>query len=191
MNETYELLRNLTTPIVALTTRTGDKVNGMIANSAMRASLSPEKPRVSVYVHKFNYSHDLIFESGRFVMHILDADQFDIVYRLGFSSGREAAKLDGIPYTEGLAGLPILDGVVGYFQCRVANVMDTGPSTLFFGAVEHAARGTGTEVLSPDILRRGMSEEYRRMYVANLEEAQRAATRMADDIRPLVWRDLK
>ncbi len=55
MNETYELLRALTTPLVAITSKLGDKVNAMIANSAMRASLSDVKARVSVYVHKFNY----------------------------------------------------------------------------------------------------------------------------------------
>ena len=84
MTNTYDLLRTLTTPIVAVTTNHAGKLNGMIANSAVRASLSNVKPRVSVYIHKFNYSHELIFDSGRFALHVLDENQMDVVAALGF-----------------------------------------------------------------------------------------------------------
>src|SRR5207247_1174108 len=70
-DETYQLLRNLTSPIVAITSERGGKRNGMISDSAVRASIVPAIPRVSVYIHKFNLSHDLIFDTGRFAMHLL------------------------------------------------------------------------------------------------------------------------
>src|SRR6184192_1092930 len=71
-DETYQLLRNLTSPIVAITCERGGKRNGMISDSAVRASIVPTIPRVSVYIHKFNYSHDMIFDTGRFVAPVLD-----------------------------------------------------------------------------------------------------------------------
>src|SRR6266516_4083056 len=69
-DQIYQLLRNLTSPVVAITSMRGGTRNGMIADSAVRASIVPSIPRVSVYIHKFNYSHDLIFETGRFVLDV-------------------------------------------------------------------------------------------------------------------------
>ena len=86
-DQVYQLLRNLTSPVVAITAERAGKRNGMIADSAVRASIVPALPRVSVYIHKFNYSHDMIFDSGRFVLHLLRDDQFELIRRLGFASG--------------------------------------------------------------------------------------------------------
>src|SRR6266581_4134228 len=84
----YQLLRHLTSPIVAVTSERAGKRNGMILDSAVRASIVPTIPRLSAYVHKFNLSHDLIFETGRFVLHLLREDQLELVHLLGFVSGR-------------------------------------------------------------------------------------------------------
>src|SRR3989442_569220 len=91
-DQIYQLLRNLTSPVVAITSERGGTRNGMIADSAVRASIVPAIPRVSVYIHKFNYSHDLIFESGRFVLHLLRDDQFELIHQLRFASGRHRGK---------------------------------------------------------------------------------------------------
>src|SRR5438046_657278 len=116
----------------------------MISDAAVRASIVPTVPRLSVYIHKFNYSHDMIYETGRFAMHLLHTKQFDLVRRLGFFSGRDQDKLAGIPHHNGKLGVPILDDCFAHFECSVVNVMDTGSSTLFFGDVcregaDHAA----------------------------------------------------
>src|SRR2546422_8346071 len=106
---TYQLLRNLTSPIVAVTSERAGKRNGMILDSAVRASIVPTIPRVSVYVHKFNLSHDMIFETGRYVLHLLREDQLDLVHGLGFVSGRTRDKLAGVPHRLGRLGAPVLD----------------------------------------------------------------------------------
>src|ERR1041385_7795537 len=82
-DQIYQLLRNLTSPVVAITSERGGKRNGMIADSAVRASIVAAIPRGSGYIHKFNYSHDLIFEDGRHVPHLSRDDQFDLIPRLG------------------------------------------------------------------------------------------------------------
>jgi flavin reductase (DIM6/NTAB) family NADH-FMN oxidoreductase RutF len=190
MSDTYDLLRALTSPIVAITTRRGDELNGMIVNSAMRASLSAEKPHVSAYVHKFNYSHDTIFETGRMVLHVLHREQMEVVYSLGFRSRREHDKMAEIPYREGLHGLPILDDCYASFECDVVNVMDTGASTLFLGAVRRAHRGPGTALMTAEYLRSALPEARRKEYERNLKQAQEFATTMADQIKAVVWRGL-
>src|SRR2546430_4230672 len=121
--ETYQLLRNLTSPVVAITCERGGKRNGMISDSAVRASIVPAIPRVSVYIHKFNLSHDLIYETGRFALHLLRNDQFELIKRLGFTSGRARDKLADVPHHTGTLGVPVLDECYAHFECRVANVM--------------------------------------------------------------------
>lgn len=187
MDESYELLRYLTSPVVAITSLRDGKKNGMIANSAMRASLSSVKPRVSVVIHKFNHSHDMIFGTGLFAMHLLHADQLHTVYQLGFQSGRDRDKLAEIPHHTGKLGLPVLDDCFAYFECRVINVMDTGPSTCFLGAVEESGRGVGEDVMTSEQMRSAMSPEWRERYLRDLAQAQEFATEKADEIRAVVW----
>src|SRR5256884_3015548 len=143
-DQVYQLLRNLTSPVVAITCQRDGKRNGMISDSAVRASIAPTVPRLSVYIHKFNFSHDLIFETGRFVLHLLRDDQFELIHRLGFVSGRERGKLAGIAQRPRVLGAPVLDHCYAHFEGRVVNVMDTGSSTCFLGdvvAVGHGAAG--------------------------------------------------
>ena len=103
-DDTYQLLRNLTSPVVAITSERAGKRNGMISDSAVRASIVPTIPRVSVYIHKFNFSHDMIYETGRLVMHLLRQDQFELIHRLGFVSGRAKDKLADVPHRTGRQG---------------------------------------------------------------------------------------
>src|SRR5438105_15853512 len=106
---TYQLLRNLTSPVVAITSEHNGKGNGMISDAAVRASIVPSVPRLSVYIHKFNYSHDMIYESARFDLHLLHTKQFDLVRRLGFVTDRDRDQLAGLPSHRSILGVPVLD----------------------------------------------------------------------------------
>ena len=191
---TYQLLRNLTSPVVAITSERNGKRNGMISDAAVRASIVPAVPRVSVYIHKFNYSHDMIYETGRFALHLLHTKQLDIVRRLGFASGRDQDKLAGIPHHTGKTGLPVLDECFAHFECEVANVMDTGSSTLFLGDV--VAVGCGAmaglepkgELMTATYFRSNMPAAWRIEYEVKLAEAQRMGVELSRNIKPVVWK---
>jgi len=191
---TYQLLRNLTSPVVAVTAERRGKENGMISDAAVRASIVPSVPRLSVYIHKFNYSHDMIFETGRFGLHLLHTKQFDIVRRLGFFSGRDQDKLAGIPHHRGKLGVPVLDDCFAHFECNVANVMDTGSSTLFLGDVVAVGCGAAAELepkgelLTASYFRNTMPAEWRLEYEAKLGDAQQIAAEMSRTIKPVVWK---
>src|SRR5881409_284262 len=191
---TYQLLRNLTSPVVAITAERRGKENGMISDAAVRASIVPSVPRLSVYIHKFNYSHDMIFETGRFGLHLLHTKQFDIVRRLGFFSGRDQDKLAGIPHHRGKLGVPVLDECFAHFECNVANVMDTGSSTLFLGDVVAVGCGAAAgleptgELLTASYFRNTMPAEWRLEYEAKLGDAQQIAAEMSRTIKPVVWK---
>jgi flavin reductase (DIM6/NTAB) family NADH-FMN oxidoreductase RutF len=191
---TYQLLRTLTSPVVAITSERGGKKNGMISDAAVRASIVPAVPRLSVYIHKFNYSHDMIFETGRFALHLLHTKQFDLVHRLGFFSGRDEDKLAGLPHHKGKTGVPVLDECFAHFECSVVNVMDTGSSTLFLGDVMAVGCGAAAglepkgELLTATYFRSTMPAEWRIEYEAKLKDAQRVAEEMSRNIKPVVWK---
>jgi flavin reductase (DIM6/NTAB) family NADH-FMN oxidoreductase RutF len=189
---TYQLLRNLTSPVVAITSERNGKANGMISDAAVRASIVPSVPRLSVYIHKFNYSHDMIYETGRFGLHLLHTRQFDLVRRLGFFSGRDQDKLAGLPHHKGTLGVPVLDDCFAHFECSVVNVMDTGSSTLFLGDVVAvggaASRG---ELLTATYFRANMPAEWRAEYEAKLKDAQQVGAELSRTIKPVVWKSTR
>src|SRR2546430_3806538 len=191
---TYQLLRNLTSPVVAITAERRGKETGMISDAAVRASIVPSIPRLSVYVHKFNYSHDMIYETGRFGLHLLHTQQLDIVRRLGFFSGRDQDKLAGIPHHRGTLGVPVLDECFAHFECSVANVMDTGSSTLFLGDVIAVGCGSAAgleptrELLTATHFRSPMPAAWRHGYAGKLHSAQQVSAEMSRTIKPVVWK---
>jgi flavin reductase (DIM6/NTAB) family NADH-FMN oxidoreductase RutF len=193
-DQIYDLLRNLTSPVVAITSERAGKRNGMISDSAVRASIVPTIPRLSVYIHKFNLSHDMIFETGRMVMHLLRNDQFDLVHRLGFVSGRTKDKLADVPHRIGRLGAPVLDDCYAHFECRIVNVMDTGSSTCFLGDVTDVGYGAATaprgEVMTAGYFRAHMPAAWRTDYEDHLKAAQQFAAERSRDIKAVVWRGL-
>lgn len=192
-DDTYQLLRTLTTPVVAITAAHGGTRNGMIIDSAIRASIVPAIPRVAIFIHKFNFSHDLIFGSGCFAVHLLRTDQYDLIHHLGFRSRRDVDKLATVAHRVGASGAPILDDCYAHFDCRVVNAMDTGSSTCFLGDVVDvgfgAADGPRGDVMTAAYFRAHIPVAWREDYVRLLARAQGAAEKLSRDIRPVVWRE--
>ena len=187
-DETYQLLRQLTSPVVAITSAHAGMCNGMIIDSAIRASIVPTQPRLAMFIHKFNVSHGLIFESGQFVLHLLRQDQFD----LGFVHGTGGDKLADVPCRPGRLGPPVLDECYAHFECRIVNAMDTGSSTCFLADVVEvgygAAQGPRGAVMTAAYFRANLPESWRAEYQQQLTAAQQFAGERSGDIRALVWR---
>lgn len=189
-NESYAMFRKLTSPIVALTCAWQGKLNGMVLNSAIRASLIPSVPRVAVFVLKRNFSHEMIFQSGAFALHLLHSENWDLIWELGFHSGREREKLLSVKHTIGESGSPLLNDCYARFDCRVINAMDTGASTCFLGEALSVERGQGDTLMTSRYFRERMPADWHTVYEANLATAQEWAAGLAEDIHPLVWRGL-
>ena len=168
----YELLRQFASPVVAITSCHHDRTNGMIADSAVRASISPRIPRLSVYIHKWHLSHDLIWESGQLCIHLLHRGQMDLVHRLGFVSGRDKDKLAEIPHSIGATGLPVLDDRYAAFELRVINTMDAGYATHFLGHVEAVHQGGTGELLTAPWFRANIPPAWHEAWLANYAKAQ-------------------
>lgn len=184
----YTLLRNLTSPVVAITTSANGISNGLIVNSAQRASLVPTIPRLSMYISKINHTHDLIYRGGVFTMHLLRNDQWDLIWHLGFQSGRDIDKLATLDVAAGKTGCPILKDCIAGFECKVVNAMDTGASTFFLGEVVNVLAGQEGPIMSSEYFRANMPKERLEQYEANLRAAGKHLEELTRSIdRSRVW----
>lgn len=169
---TYELLRQFASPVVAITSRWEGRSNGMISDSVVRASISPNVPRLSVYIHKWHFSHDLIWKSGRLAIHLLDRSQLDLIHQLGFTSGRDGDKMASVPHRLGETGMPLLTDCYAAFELRVINTMDAGYATHFLGHVDASHRGPGTEILTAHWFRANIPPAWQTEWLANYRKSQ-------------------
>jgi flavin reductase (DIM6/NTAB) family NADH-FMN oxidoreductase RutF len=169
---------------VAVTTIDGDEVNGLISLSAGAASIVPEAPRVTISLTKYNKTHDMVLNSGVFVMHLLAAapeealeDSLEILKGLGGSSGRDGDKLSRFRTKPGVTGAPILLDALCYVEARVVKTLDMDESTLFVGDVVGSERfGTGEKLRVGEAwkrLPREWIEQYDTNHVPQLASARR------------------
>lgn len=183
----YVQLRHLTTPIVAVTSSARGRRNGMIANSAQRASLVPSLPRISVYISKTNFTHDLVYSSGVLGIHLLRSDQWDLIWHLGLQSARDVDKLATIEHSLGESGCPLLSECLVAYECRVINAMDAGASTFFLADVTSTRDGQRGAVMTSDYFRTHISEERRGQYEARLRDAQAQLEKLAANVQRKIW----
>jgi flavin reductase (DIM6/NTAB) family NADH-FMN oxidoreductase RutF len=126
---------------VAVTTIDDGFANGLMSLSAGSASIVPELPRATVSLTKYNKTHDMLLQSGIFVMHMLSAgnDEIDksleILMVLGGSSGRDGDKMSGLRTKTGITGAPILLDAHSYVECRITGSLDNDENTIFVGDV--------------------------------------------------------
>jgi flavin reductase (DIM6/NTAB) family NADH-FMN oxidoreductase RutF len=186
---TYPLLRNLTLPVVAITTSADGRSNGFIANSAQRASLVPSIPRISLYISKPSFSHDLVLASGLFAVHLLRRDQWHVVSALGLRSGRDVPdKLAALPHQRGVTGCPVLTDVRASFECRVLNTMDAGAATFVLGDVVDVRQDEAGDVMTSTWFRQHAPPDLLREYDANLAYAQAILEPISRAIDAAGWR---
>ncbi|MER6972176.1 flavin reductase family protein [Nocardioides sp. NPDC057767] len=134
---------------VAVTTIDGGFANGLMSLSAGAASIVPEAPRATISLTKYNLTHDLVVNSGIFVMHLLSAEDdqieesLEILMTLGGSSGRDGDKLGKLRTKTGVTGAPVLLGAHSYVEAKVVGTLDVQESSIFVGDVVAA------EILNP------------------------------------------
>lgn len=184
----YPLLRHLTLPVVAITTSAAGRRNGFIVNSAQRASLVPTLARISLYVSKPNFSHDLVWNSGVFGVHLLRTSQWELIWQLGLQSGHDNPdKLAGLEVRTGETGCPLLVDCIAAFECRVVNAMDAGASTFFLGEVASYREGPPGEVMTSTHFRARMPPDKQLIYESRLAHAQEYLEPLSRNVDRRAW----
>ena len=125
-------------PVVMVScARQGEKPN--IVTIAWAGTVNSDPPMCSVSVRKERYSHDIIRDSGEFVVNLCGRDNLAATDFCGVKSGRDvdkfaACKLTPVP-VPGFSA-PAVGECPLYLACRVVSVQELGSHDLFLGKIE-------------------------------------------------------
>jgi flavin reductase (DIM6/NTAB) family NADH-FMN oxidoreductase RutF len=128
--------------VYVVTTRVGEKINGMTAAWVSQVSLNPLMVMVSIAPPR--YTHTLIQESGIFAINVLARDQVELAKRFGYKSGRKIDKFAGLNTLTAGSGAPVLPQAYAYFDLKLVHTFPAGDHTLFVGQVVEA------KILNPE-----------------------------------------
>ena len=173
------MLDELWGPPVAVTAAHAGRANGMIASTAVAASLPPEPPRLVVQLAKLSLTHDLALASGAFAVHLLPAEpvsrSLELFRVLGTQTGREGEKLGALPWEPGITGSPILADALAYLEARVATTLDADGSTIVLANVVAERRLRGGRPLTIEDVRANLTPELAAAWDARREQELRAS----------------
>jgi flavin reductase (DIM6/NTAB) family NADH-FMN oxidoreductase RutF len=122
--------------VYVITTRVGEKINGMTASWVSQVSLKPLLVMVSVAPSRL--THTLIKESSGFAINVLTSDQIELAKRFGYKSGRTIDKLAGLETITTPSGAPVLPQAYAYLDLKLVHTFAAGDHTLFVGEVGEA-----------------------------------------------------
>lgn len=120
---------------------------GCVANSAMQITAEPATLAVSL--NHGNYTNRCVSDTGYFSVCVLAEDcDPKLIGKFGFFSSSEKDKFADFSW-QVRGKLPVPDGAMCWFSCRVIDKMETATHTVFLG-----------EVMDADVLKAGTPMTY-------------------------------
>jgi flavin reductase (DIM6/NTAB) family NADH-FMN oxidoreductase RutF len=122
------------TGVTVITTRVGEHLHGMTANTLCSLSLNPLL--VLICIDRAAHMHQLLEKSKSFALTILGDDQ-EAISRHFADTNREygPVEFEGIKHRPGLTGAPIVLGGLGYLEGRVRAMYPGGDHTIVVAEV--------------------------------------------------------
>lgn len=109
-----------------------------VMTCAWATPVSEEPPIVIVCVSKDSYTSELIKQTKEFVINIPPKKLLSALWICGRTSGRDTNKFakTGLKYVYGKkVKSPIIEGCIGYIECKLWRAVDAGECYAFFGKV--------------------------------------------------------
>ncbi len=161
--------------LYVVTSTSGERNNGQIANTVFQ--ITSEPPTIAVSINKTNLTHQFIKESKVMAVSILSrSTPLSFIGHFGFKSGRDVDKLKGINHKTGETKAPVvLDNTVAYLEAKVIQEVDVGTHTIFIGEVVNADVLTEEECMTYDYyhkVKRGTTPKTAPSYVKEEKEAK-------------------
>ncbi len=116
--------------IVTTLAEDGQRV-GVTANSFSSVSLEPALVLWSL--KKNSPSMDAFDHSARFAINVLTLTQTDLSKRF---ASPIPDKFNTVAYSDGIAGIPLIDNCAACFQCKTYQRIEAGDHILYLGEVE-------------------------------------------------------
>ena len=141
--EFRRLLGHFAAGVTIITTKSGDdEPYGLTATAFSSVSLEP--PLVLVCVDKKSETHPHFGASGVYGVNFLTSEQVNLSNRFAKSGGD---KFEGVEWTRGSIGVPLLAGALVHLECRISDTVDAGDHTIFIGRVEAGSVHEGDPLL--------------------------------------------
>jgi len=127
-----QAMRSFPQGVTVVTMRAPDGPKGITVSSFTSVSLEP--PLVLISISKTSALHDAFRGCKAFGVNFLADDQRSVSDRF---AGRVEAndRFDGIKFTEGSTGSPIIDGVRAIIECTTWKVYEGGDHSILLGEV--------------------------------------------------------
>jgi flavin reductase (DIM6/NTAB) family NADH-FMN oxidoreductase RutF len=138
------ILSNWASGVTIVTSRAGERVQGMTVSAFSSVSLTP--PLVLVCADKQAITHGLIQQSKVFSVSVLAADQSELSNRFA-SKKDEDRRFEGLRCEDGSTGCPRIPGALAWLDCRVVEAVDAGDHVVYIGEVVGADAGTAQPLL--------------------------------------------
>jgi len=138
------LFREVPSPVGVVTVAVEGDAAGLTVDSLV--SLSADPPLVGIALGRNAALHELLREAGAFAISILASEQEHLAQH--FARGvPPIAHWTGIETTVGELGAPLIEGALGWVECRIVFEREVGDHTLFVGEAVSVRRGPGREAL--------------------------------------------
>lgn len=142
--ELREVMRRFPAPVAVVTTELDGERFGLTVGSLVSLSLDP--PLVGISIGKDSSSHEPIRRAGAWTASLLAASQTHVAQHFARSGIPPVALWIGVDVREGTRG-PLVEGALGWLECRTLAEHEAGDHTVFIGAVESLELGAAGEGL--------------------------------------------
>jgi len=138
------------TSVAVITAHHGDDRVGLVVGTFTSISLDP--PLVGFFPGIGSSTWPRIASGGRFCANILSSEQAHICKTF---TSKSDDKFADVMHGLSPAGLPLIDDIVAWVDCRIESVQQIGDHLLVVGAVEAMGQGTGQGTASPLVFLKG------------------------------------
>ena len=138
MSFDIKALFNIGYGLYVVTSNDGSKDNGAIINAVMQITDNPN--RLAVCINKKNYTHDVVKNSGKMNINILDESApFSVFENFGFRSGRDCNKFENVDNFRAKNGIVVLTEYLNSFiSLEVEQYVDVETHGMFICKVTDA-----------------------------------------------------
>ncbi len=123
-----EAMRSWLTGVAIVTSKYGEAVHGMTANSFNSLALDP--PTVLVALRHHTRTQQLVRKSGIYAISILDIHQMGLARRFAGQTETGKPRFDGVETFEMTTGAPMIQNATAYLDCKVIKDFDIGDTTV-------------------------------------------------------------
>src|SRR3989442_1611538 len=142
--ELREVMRRFPAPVAVVTTAVGGERFGLTVGSLVSLSLEPQL--VGISIGKDSSSHEPIRRAGGWAVSLLSGAQAEVARHFARSGIPPVALWIGIDVRDGSRG-PLVDGALGWLECKTVSEHEAGDHTVFVGEVESIETGAPGEGL--------------------------------------------